>query len=168
MTSLAIGGRLVLALSRDPFQVQTYPDYATYHQLADEVGDFSLLEVPFQVRSGLEEVGQGGDILQYYQLVHGKRLINGMIARLPSSVFNFYRSHPSLLLLGGGTPTVETSELERDLSDVLDWAGAHYVLVHRSRLSADQASRIEKFLGRHPQLELLGLESDLIIYRLNK
>ena len=46
------------------------------------------------VRSGIERIGSGGEVLSYYQHIHGKPLVNGMIARVPSSVFEAYRASP--------------------------------------------------------------------------
>jgi hypothetical protein len=80
---LVVAARLGLALHDDPLHVQSYPDYAFYHRIAAEPGDYALLEVPFGVRSGFERIGQGGEVLQYYQHIHGKPLLNAMIARVP-------------------------------------------------------------------------------------
>ncbi|MBZ0284090.1 MAG: hypothetical protein K8L97_25340 [Anaerolineae bacterium] len=160
---LAIGGRLVFAIFHDPVRVQTYPEYAIYHQLADEPGDFVILEVPFGVRSGLDRIGRGGEILQYYQDIHQKRLLNGMIARLPASVFQFYREHPSLLFLSG--ELAFSDSFDADFADVLGWSSARYVLVHNRLLSQESQMTIEAFLNRQIQLQYVGQEADLLIYR---
>jgi len=165
LVAFAIGARLVYALAHDPLPVQTYHDYKIYHQIAHSAGNFALLEVPFTVRSGLEIVGNGGDILEYYQHVHGKRLLNGMIARLPHSVFECYRSHPSLLFLGGEPSRATSRERDQDFRGVLRWSGARYVLLHRSLLSEVLARRIASFLQRQPQLEQVAVEHDLAVYR---
>ncbi|HET6316794.1 MAG TPA: hypothetical protein VFG86_10065, partial [Chloroflexota bacterium] len=98
---LLVTARLAAALVLDPFPTQTYPTYATYERLAREAERFTVLEVPFGVRSGLQRIGDGGEALQFYQHVHGKPLLNGMVARLPSSVFDGYGMHPSLRVLSG-------------------------------------------------------------------
>lgn len=162
---LAIGAQLVLTINHDPMLVQTYPTYAIYDQIAAEPGDFAILEVPFGVRSGLDRIGNGGEILQYYQSIHGKKLLNGMVARLPGYVFRAYRSHPSLLFLSGET-YVDSPDLDADLTYMLDWSGAHYVLLHRSLVDPESAGEIETFLNRQPGLERIGVEHDLVIYRI--
>jgi hypothetical protein len=161
----AIGGRLVFALATAPIQTQVYPDYAIYRQIAAETGDFTLLEVPFGVRSGLDRIGSGGEILQYYQPVHGKGLLNGMIARLPTSVFAFYRESPALLLLSSAPTDATHNELAADFAGVLAWSRTRYVLVHRSLLTPEQAELIAAFLNRQPSLKQLPDESDLMVYR---
>lgn len=164
VVTLAVSGRLAFAVVHDVFRVQTYPEYAFYEQLADEPGDFAILEVPFGVRSGLDRIGQGGEILQYYQHLHGKDLLNGMIARLPASVFEFYREHPSLLFLAG--EVASSDGLDADFAEVLDWAAARYVLVHNDLLSQEDQIVIKNFLDRQLQLVYVGQEKDLLIYRI--
>jgi hypothetical protein len=165
LTIIAISGRLLFGMNHDPFLVQTYPDYAIYHQLAREPGDGALLEVPFGVRSGIDVIGQGGEILEYYQHIHGKPMLNGMIARLPTSVFEFYRSHPALMFLSGTSAQAHPNDLTRDFDDVLRWSKARYVLLHRSLLEPEQVNLIETFLEQQPQLTRVSTERDLIVYR---
>lgn len=161
--TVAVILRLLMTFDHDPLRIQTYPTYAIYDQIAAEPGDFAILEVPFGVRSGLDRIGQGGEILQYYQAIHGKRLLNGMIARLPGSVLSFYRQHMALIFLSGETTRLKP-ELDSDFAEVLAWSGARYVLVHRALLDDFQIAQIEGFLNRQPVLERLGVESDLVIY----
>jgi hypothetical protein len=165
---VAIGGHLAFALLHDPFNVQTYPTYDVYRQIASEPGDFALLEVPFGARSGLKRIGAGAETLQYYQHIHGKAILNGMIARLPDAVFEFYARHPALRLLAGDLPAASDTALDRDFSNVLAWSHARYVLVHHGLLADDQRARIEAFLSRQPQLEPLGSEGDLAVYQVRE
>ena len=139
-----IAARLAFALAHDPFETQTYPSYATYARIASEPGRFTILEVPFGVRSGLERVGDGGEVLEYYQHIHGKPLLNAMVARLPRGVFETYRDIPALRLLSGESVSASSA----DLQALLDWTDARYVLVHRDRLSAD-ADRTDRQLPGH-------------------
>ncbi|HET6315381.1 MAG TPA: hypothetical protein VFG86_02905, partial [Chloroflexota bacterium] len=104
-------------------------------------------------------IGDGGEALQFYQHVHGKPLLNGMIARLPSSVFDAYGRHPSLRVLSG---TVEAAAAD-DLREVLRWTNARYILVHRGMLQPDQQQRIENLL--HQVASVDSIEHDLVLYR---
>jgi hypothetical protein len=92
-------------------------------------------------------------------------LINAMIARLPSSVFEFYRRYPSLVFLSGEPVAAAPVDLDRDFSDVLSWTETKVVLLHRSLLPIDQAQTLQAFLDRQPQLSEVGVEADLVIYR---
>jgi hypothetical protein len=159
-----IGTRLFIAHISTPLVVQEYPEYALYTQIANDPGDYALLEVPFGVRSGLQRIGSGGEVVQYYQHVHGKRLINGSMARLPGQVFDFYESHPSLMLLSGEQSDSSPDELVADFAEVLRWSEARYVLVHHALLGDRQSERIERFLDQQPALKRLGVELDLVVY----
>lgn len=161
---LFVGARLWYTMVSFPFETQTYPQYAFYKFVAEEPGDFAILEVPFGIRSGLERIGKGGERFQYYQHIHNKRLLNGSVSRLPSSVFEFYRSHPALLFFADET-IAKDDLLEKDFAGVLEWSNIRYVLVHRLFLPADDDGEIESFLNAQPQLELFMMENDLIVYR---
>lgn len=164
ITLLVIGVRLWYTMELIPFETQTYPEYRFYHWVADVPGDFAILEVPFGIRSGLDRIGDGGEVMQYYQHIHGKRLLNGSVSRLPIEVFDFYRSHPALMFLAGG-PAPEPGILTADFADVLSWSNTQYVIIHRSHLPREQAVRIELFIQEQPQLEFLTVENDLVVYR---
>ena len=158
----AVAGRLGVAVLHDQFTVQHYPVYDVYTRIAEEPGPVTLIEVPFGVRSGFDRVGQGGEVLQYYQMTHGKPLLNGMIARLPKTIFEFYRRYPSLVFLSGEPTTADQAELARDFAEVLAWSGAHYVLVHHDLLP--EGSRIGAFLDRFEGLAQHAIERDLVVY----
>lgn len=163
---ILVGGRLWFAIDNDPFQIQTYPSYNVYEQLNEATGNFAILEVPFGVRSGLDRIGQGGETLQYYQHIHHKRLLNGMIARLPGEVFAFYRAQPILLFLSGEPTTATKEELRENLEEVLDWSRACYIIVHRTMLTGTEVERsVLAFLDTVPAVEQVKQEADLMIYR---
>ena len=154
--------RLALAVVHDPLRVQTYPEHAIYARLASEPGRFTLLEVPVGVRSGIERIGTGGEVLSYYQHIHGKPLVNGMIARVPSSVFEAYRASPALLFLSGDTSAAPTDE---DVAQAVRWVNAGYVLLHRDMLGPEQAQAIEAVLDRQPFLQREAVGDGLVGYR---
>ena len=157
-------GRLWFAIANDPFQVQTYPAYAFYEEQGQEPGDYALLEVPFGVRSGLDRIGQGGEILEYYQHIHHKRLLNGMIARVPNDMFQFYRSQPVLLFLSGEPTTAATEDLQGNLREVLSWSEACYIVVHLDMLEDTAVSPILEFLDSTPTIIPYTQEPNLMVY----
>lgn len=156
--------RLVYTAYLVPLETQIYPEYRFYDSMRAEAGDFTLLEVPFGIRSGLDSIGNGGERFQYYQHIHNKRLVNGSVSRLPVSVFEFYRSHPVLLFLAGES-VPEQGILQRDFADILKSSKIKYVVVHRSYLTEVQAKQIETFLETQPQLDLFATEGDLVVYQ---
>jgi hypothetical protein len=163
--AILIGIKLTFAVSRHPLLLQTYPNYPIYSELAEETADFTILEIPVGVRSGLEKMGSGGERVQYYQHIHGKHLINGSMARLPSSIFTFYKGNPALIFLSGEPTPASDEELTSNFADVLTWSNSEYVLLHRSLLEDDLAQGMEQFLDTQPNLHRLREEADLVIYR---
>jgi hypothetical protein len=164
-----VGGALILRLGlawvHHPLHVQEYPRYETYRGLAAENRAAAVIEVPFGVRSGLDRIGEGGEVLQYYQHVHGRPMLNAMIARLPSRVFDFYRSRPSLLFLAGEQVEVAREALSRDFDDVMGLIDADTVLVHRDLIEPGMVARVEQLLDSSTRLTRVRDEADLIVYR---
>src|SRR5262249_1957206 len=138
VASVLVVGRLGAAVAWQSLPTQSYPSYAIYSRLAAEPPTSTLIEVPFGVRSGLDRIGAGGEVLEYYQHIHGMRLLNGMVARLPASVFSTYRAQPALVVLSGAPASASPA----DLQEVLQWTGARYVLVHRTMLTSDALTRV--------------------------
>ena len=120
------------------------------------------------VRSGLDRIGHGEEFLQYYQLAHGRPIINAMIARLPAEVFAFYRGHPSLMLLAGEPVTATDRELAADLTAVIDAIDAGHVVMHRDLMTPDQVARAARLLDTHPRLRPWISEGPIAAYRVQK
>lgn len=149
-TLVLIGLVLIDSRSIAPFALQRYPDVDVYSRLAGRPGDFTILEVPVGVRSGTDVFG-AGDFLQFYQTIHGKPMINGMVARVPRRVFDYYRSSPSLRLLAGESVAVEPS-VRREFADRLNELDVGYVIVHPGMLEPVALARVEALLAGEPTL----------------
>lgn len=61
-----------------------------YRQLATDPEDYSILVLPFGLRSSFGTAGAEQTRLQYYQSVHGKRILGGNVSRAPSIDFDYY------------------------------------------------------------------------------
>jgi hypothetical protein len=157
--------RVLLAIADHPFETQRYPASSIYTYLARAGGDGTLIEVPVGVRSGLDRIGYGEETLQYYQMIHGRPIINAMVARLPAKVFAFYRSHPSLMLLAGEPVSATDREIAADLDTVIGIVNASHIVVHRTRLIAGRLARITRLLDTHPRLRHWISEGGLVSYR---
>ncbi len=160
----ALALRVTLASVQHPIRVQAYPSYDTYQRLAESGDAGGVIEVPFGVRSGIAQIGAGAT-LQYYQHVHGRPIINAMVARLPAAVFSYYRSHPALLILAGEPVQAPDVAVAADLSVVIDLVKAGYVLVHHDLMAPDHAARVDQLLNAHPRLHRWRSEANLVAYR---
>lgn len=61
-----------------------------YARIAEEPGDFAILPLPLGWRESFRTMGAEQTNVQYYQVVHGKRLINGNGTRVPVFKFSYY------------------------------------------------------------------------------
>ena len=157
--------RAGLASTQHPLRVQEFPRYDLYRRLALENSMAAVIEVPFGVRSGLDQIGGGGEVLQYYQHLHRRPVLNAMVARLPEGVFAYYRARPSLMLLAGEPIAVSDEVLRRDFDEVLEVTRADVVLVHRDLMTDELVRRVERFLEQNSRLTRIGVEGNLVVYR---
>jgi hypothetical protein len=66
---------------------------AVYRALAERPSG-TLLEIPFGIRDGLRQAGKERTSAMWFQLVHKKKLVGGMVARLPQRTFDWFRQEP--------------------------------------------------------------------------
>ena len=67
-----------------------------YHRIAPAPADVRVLELPFGIRDGTSSVGNFTARSQFYQTVHGKRLIGGYLSRVSRRRFTDARRDPML------------------------------------------------------------------------
>jgi hypothetical protein len=69
---------------------------AVYHQVAEEPGDFAILQLPMGWRNSFGVQGAESTQTQYYQSYHNKRLLSGNISRNPPFKFDYFQRIPIL------------------------------------------------------------------------
>ena len=118
-----------------------------YSQLAQEPGDFAILQLPTHTR------------LQYnkhymaYQLVHGKALVEGRIARPSSTAYAFMDSVPLLQhSLNSNKPPLELMNVGHQLT-LLAAADVRYVILHKQFLSNGELTTWRDWLFLPPFYE---------------
>ena len=147
-----------------PFPITTMPDYQAYRSIAQEPGDFAVLELPIGVRTGFAVVGRG-ETLQYYAPFHQHPTPTGYLSRLPNEVLDYFYSDPLLgaLTLSHGLPP--QAEVDAQLSQLIrDW-DIGYVILHRDLLEKGRVKSFGDLLDRQPLLEKVGEEGPLVIYK---
>jgi hypothetical protein len=147
-----------------PFPVTYMPDYRVYHEIGHDPEEYTLLEVPVGPASGFGEFGDSPD-LQYYAYIHHKRLINGIVSRLPSDSLSRYERSPLLRGLTGEYDFPPFDVASQELADKLQRWDMRYVLVHRDRLDDERERTIVQFLNVQPELCLVDEEGELLAYR---
>lgn len=147
-----------------PFPTTAMPDYQAYRSIAQEPGNFAVLELPIGVRTGFAIVGRG-EVLQYYAPFHRHPTPTGYLSRLPNEVLDSFYSDPLLgaLTLSHGLPP--QAEVDARLSQLIrDW-NIGYVVLHRDLLEKGRVKSFGDLLNRQPLLEKVGEEGPLAIYK---
>jgi hypothetical protein len=113
-----------------------------YPRITAEPGDFTVLELPVGWRNSYGIQGMERTLLQSYQTVHGKRLVNGNISRNPDYKFAYFQRLPVIgtlaALEAGERPAAGALAVDREaagpLSALLD---LRYLVVHHAYVDAE-------------------------------
>ncbi len=134
-----------------PLSDMAVPD--VYQVVAQEMpGDWTLLDIPVAWRNGFRVTGTQHPIImfeQYYQSVHGKRLLAGNTSRNPPLKFQYFTEAPvinTLLALETGHQ-VDASVVERDrdlATDVLRFFDIQAVVIHSAQAGPDVVPYVEQ------------------------
>jgi hypothetical protein len=127
------------------------PDYAFYHAIGREteppLDRAVVLEVPTAAGTGEVLLGDPRAIqLQWYGIVHGKRMLNGFISRAPiDPIWPIVADDPLLAWLGGRRPLDSTSitAISAGLRErVFAWP-IGYVVVHGDLIGRESSTLVE-------------------------
>ena len=125
-----------------------------YQDIAKMPGDWTLLDVPVAWRNGFRVTGTLDPIImfeQYYQTVHGKRVLAGNISRNPPLKFQYFTEAPvlnTLIALETGHQ-VDPAVIEQDRSlapAVLRFFNVQAIVVHPAQAGPDAVSYIQTVL----------------------
>jgi hypothetical protein len=130
-----------------------------YQAIASEMpGDFTLLDIPVAWRNGFRVTGTLHPTImfqQYYQSVHGKRILAGNTSRNPPLKFQYFTEAPvinTLIALETGHQ-VDTATVEQDRRlavDVLRFFDIEAIVVHRAQAGLDMIPYIEATMPVQP------------------
>jgi hypothetical protein len=144
------------------FPIQTRTHHPAYSMIPDDGDAGVLLEVPLGVRSGTDVIGTG-EALSFHQPLHRRRLVNGMVARVPLAALNYYRASPALMFLAG---EVESGgDLEADLSRRLRELKVSYLVVHLDLLGEQRGRAVLDVIARLPDVEQTYADRDVVMFR---
>jgi hypothetical protein len=91
---LASGALLIFELLPAPRPLYSAAIPRIYQYIAEAPGDVRVLELPSGVRDGTTSVGNFSARTQFFQTVHGKRLIGGYLSRVSRRRVEDVRSDP--------------------------------------------------------------------------
>ena len=143
---------------------------AVYETVARTMpGDFALLDLPLAWRNGARVTGTQDPLImfeQYYQSVHGKRLLGGNTSRNPSQKFQYFAEAAvidTLIALETGH-TVTPGDVEADAAiapQVLRFFDVQAIVVHPEVVGPEVVPYLEAILP----LETLYRDEETVAYR---
>ncbi len=137
-----------------PYRTAALETPGWYRELAREPGDFAVLDLPMRA-------AHSNKVYMFYQITHGKALVEGRISRLPREAFAFLDSTPFLKKLR------RKNVMDPALGDVtqqlrpLAEADVRYIILHKRFASPDQLAGWQDWLGFEPYHE----DAKLVVYR---
>jgi len=139
-----------------------------YQQVVAAAEDVRVLELPTGVRDGTSSVGNFSALSQFFQTMHGKRLIGGYLSRVGTDRVSTLRRNDmvdGLIVLSEGGTLSESREatlVAGGPSFVRD-ANLGFVIVDRVRASP----ALVDFAVRALRLEQVEAEGQFVLYRPN-
>ena len=151
-----IGVGLVSALVLFEFVAWPFPSTPAYTppfytQLANEEGDFAIVEAPLD--------RQTDKFYMYWQTIHGKSLVNGHVSRPPESAFAYIEGNAITRAFARRDELRGRPDLATAL-DSLAAADVRYVVIHKQFLPPDLASDWIAALATRPVYE----DDDLTVF----
>ncbi len=165
VVALVVFEHLSLPLPLSDFRV---PE--VYDVIAEEPGDFAVLEMPLAWRNGFRVTGTMDPVImfeQYYQTTHEKRLLGGNTSRNPEFKFQYFTEAPvinTIIALENGHEVDQaTWENDRELApDVLRLLGVRYVIVHTGDVPSRLIDYVQGVIGGETVYEGDGM----LVYRI--
>jgi len=161
----AIGLLLIVELLPAPRPLYSAAVPAIYRHVAPAPEDVRVLELPFGIRDGTSSVGDFTARSQFYQTVHGKRLIGGYLSRVSRRRIIDTRRDPmldALIWLSEGRE-LDASRW-RSLIDsgpiFAQRAKVGFVVIDRRRTSR----ALREFAGRAFELQLIERDGDFELH----
>jgi hypothetical protein len=160
-----IGVLLAIELLPAPLTLHSATVPTIYHRIAAAPQDVRVLELPFGIRDGTSSIGDFNARSQYFQTVHGKRLIGGYLSRVSRRRLTDTRRDPmldALIWLSEGRELdvsrwrslVETGPV------FIERANVGFVVIDRRRTTR----AMREFANTAFDLQLIDADGDFELY----
>ena len=161
-----IGMVLVVELCPAPRALYSAEIPHVYRRIAADVRPIRVLELPLGIRDGVFSVGDYTARSQYFQTVHGKKLIGGYLSRISQRRVDEARSQPTLdalLALSEGRQLSAEQAMRVALraERFLEKSNLGYVVIDHARAS----HALVAFVVNAWHLEELERDGDVVLYR---
>jgi hypothetical protein len=142
------------------------PSYDFYAMMRGEHYDdydYVVLEVPSGPYTGWRPVGSHPEAMAY-GAIHEKRMVSGLLSRIPLTKHLFYEQSPLMGWLAGVRP-LDSARVIGELNEIVrDWP-VGYVVVHQSWMDSARTLETLALFNEHPSLCFIEVEKDAVLYR---
>jgi hypothetical protein len=164
---------IVIADARilEPFPVQPLPThYDFYEAMGREPYDYVVVEVPTAAQSGEGIVGESRFVTtQFYGTIHGKRMVNAHISRVPISHYWYMRTDDPMMAWLGQRRFIEPEIVEQQMRERIASYPIGYFVIHREWIGGVGSVTDQEVLGYFNSLRdlvcPLWIEGDAGVYR---
>ena len=132
---------LSVPVKMHPLQIRPF-----YEQLAQEAGEFGIVELPIDFFYAAKQY-------MLYQSIHGHPIIEGHVSRRPAEATAFLDANPVLSSL------YRANEVDPALTDVsrqlqtLQDADLRYIILHKDRVGTDRVEHWQRYFMIDPRFE---------------
>jgi hypothetical protein len=165
MLVTTVGALLFIEMLPAPLRLYSAEVPDIYRRIAPAPADVRVLELPFGIRDGTSSVGNFTARSQFYQTVHGKRLIGGYLSRVSKRRVRDTRRDPmldALIWLSEGREL--DSSRWRSLVEAgpafVERANVGFVVIDRARTTR----AMREFAIRAFNLQFIQLDGDLELH----
>jgi len=154
VVTLLIGGAIIFECTIIPAPLQRTWLSSFYAQIADESGDFAVLNLPID--------SQKSKNYMFAQTTHQHPILQGKTARSPEGMHAYLESHPLLRTLRQvGEINPELTDVSRQLASLAeDDVRCEAIILHKDKVGADRIAHWQRYLPTRPRFE----DRDLIAY----
>ncbi len=161
-----VGALLIFELAPAPRTLYSAEVPRAYHIIVADPRPVRVLTLPFGLRDGTSSRGNVSASTQFYQTVHGKRLVGGYLSRLPKRTVQRYRRDPVLRVLlrlseGRAVEPALFDAAHEGANRTLNRLKIGYVVIHRDRSS----DALIEFARHAFPLELVSSDGAVDLYR---
>ncbi|MBL7066203.1 MAG: hypothetical protein ISS49_18660 [Anaerolineae bacterium] len=148
LSALALFEYLPWPLPTTPVNVPAF-----YEQLQQETDLFALADIPVR-QLELRRLSM------FYQIVHQKPIVEGIVARIPPGAYAFIDQHPILSAFAESDSDPPGNDVSRQLTSLAD-AGVRYLVLHLRFLTTQQLEAWQLYLPHAPFYR----DDQIVVYR---
>lgn len=162
---------ILIDYSSWPMSLQSTDIPLVYDEIKKDQADFVILELPLWWTSGHRSQGELITKLQYYQVYHEKKILNGSVSRVPDALFDYYNDLPGIKYL------IDVENNKTDLQDLdsvnvikvmMDDLEVKYAVVHKKYYGMNDYYVIRKYFENILDQEIWYEDDTELVYKLSK